>query len=433
LKIGLRHEDKSRWERRTALSPENVKQLREEHNIETIVQPSDTRIFSDQAYIEAGATVNPDLSQCPVILGLKEIPSSFFEPDKLYLFFSHTIKGQEHNMPMLQKMLDLDCSLIDYERIVNEKNQRLIFFGRYAGLAGMIDSFWALGQRLLKEGIKTPFTSIKQSYHYKTLEQAQDAVQAAGAEIAKHGLPASLAPLVTGITGYGHVSRGAQEIFDLMPHREIEPEELLEPGFLENKNTNLLYKVIFREKDLAEPKTTGKDFVLQDYYDHPEKYQSSFTRYLPYLTVMINAIYWNTRFPRLVTNTDLQQLYSTGNKNFRIAGDITCDIDGSVECTVRATQPDNPVYTYFPDEKIIKDGFFDRGLTILPVDNFPAELPKAASSDFSKVLMKFLPEIAKTDFTKGLDKLNLSHPLKTGLIVHRGRLTPEYEYLKKYL
>ncbi len=117
-----------------------------------------------------------DLSPYPVIFAVKEMPLDFFEPGKTYAFFAHVIKGQPYNMPMLQRMLDLGCNLIDYEKVSDEKGRRLIFFGRHAGIAGMIETLWPLGQRLDWEGIPTPFSQLRHTYEYKDLVEAKEAV-----------------------------------------------------------------------------------------------------------------------------------------------------------------------------------------------------------------------------------------------------------------
>ena len=146
--IGIRREDKNIWESRTPLTPEQIKELSKDEHIGFIVQKSKTRAYSDNEYEKAGALVQEDLSPSSVVLAIKEIPIEFFQPKKTYIFFSHTIKGQKYNMPMLKRMMDLQCTLIDYEKIVDDKGRRLLFFGNYAGYAGMIDTLWALGQRL---------------------------------------------------------------------------------------------------------------------------------------------------------------------------------------------------------------------------------------------------------------------------------------------
>jgi len=154
-RIGIRREDMYAWERRTPLTPQDARELVEENALEILAQSSDKRVFTSEDYQRAGIEVVDDLASCPVIFGIKEVPIPVLEPEKTYVFFSHTIKGQSYNMPMLQKILDLSCTLIDYEKITDEKGRRLIFFGNFAGLAGMIDTLWTLGRRLASEGIET--------------------------------------------------------------------------------------------------------------------------------------------------------------------------------------------------------------------------------------------------------------------------------------
>jgi len=378
--------------------------------------------------------VQEDLSSCSVIFGVKEMPASFFEPGKVYAFFSHTIKGQKYNMPMLKRLMSLGCHLIDYEKIVDENGRRLLFFGRYAGLAGMIDSLWALGKRLDWEGISNPFSPVQQTFQYHSLEEAKESVAAVGERIKGKGLPLSLTPLVCGFAGYGHVSRGAQEIFDLLPHKEITPAELTSLFKKEKISRDHLYKVVFKEEDIADPVSQESIFSLQDYYDHPEKYKSKFEAYLPYITLLINAIFWTPRYPRLITKKGLKNLFEKEQiPHLRLIGDITCDIEGAIECTVHATQPDNPVFTYNPLEDRAIDGYKGTGVVILAVDNLPCELPRSSSVDFGNTLAKLVPDILGADFSTDFAHCELPPSIKNSVILYNGKLTPQYEYLKKYL
>jgi len=431
--IGIRREDKSIWERRAPLTPAQVQQLREKYHIQTIVQPSRIRVFSDEEYLQAGATVQEDLSTCPVILAVKEIPLHFFEPGKTYVFFSHTIKGQPYNMPMLQRMLELGCTLIDYEKITDEKGRRLVFFGRHAGLAGMIDTLWALGQRLAWEGIPNPFTQVRQAHTYKNLEEIKEALDDVSRHIQAGALPASLAPLIIGVAGYGNVSRGVQEILNLLPAVEIAPPELSSLFKNGSFSTTNLYKVVFKEEHTVEPVSTEVRFELQDFYAHPEKYRGRFESYLPYLTVMVNAIYWEARYPRLVTKTHLKELFSRGQPRLRVIGDISCDIEGAIECTVRSTEPGNPVYVYNPLTGETADGYAGPGVVIMAVDILPSELPHESSVDFGNALLPFIPAIAQADTSVDFDVLELPPPIKKAVIAYRGQLTPDYAYLAQYL
>ncbi|MCD6554195.1 MAG: hypothetical protein J7M16_09330 [Anaerolineae bacterium] len=434
IRIGIRREDKSRWERRVPVIPEHARKLREEHGVEVWLQPSEIRVFSEEEYVRAGARVQEDLSPCPVIFAVKEIPQDFFEPGKTYVFFSHTIKGQPYNMPMLKRMLELGCTLIDYEKVTDERGRRLIFFGWHAGLAGMIDTLWALGQRLNWEGIPNPFAEIRQTYQYESLAEAQKDVVRVGEKIAADGLPESITPLIVGIAGYGNVSRGVQEILSLLPTLEIEPDEIEAVSTGADYSRNHVYKVVFREEHMVEPTSPADRFVLQDYYDHPEKYRSVFEKYVPYLTVIMNCIYWEKKYPRLVTKAYLKRLYSGEEPpRLRVIGDVSCDIEGAIECTLHCTEPDEPVFVYDPFADRAIPGCEGRGPVVLAVDILPSELPRESSADFSRVLLDYIPAIAKADYSVPFEQLDLPPEIKRAVIAHRGELTPNYRYLEKFL
>jgi saccharopine dehydrogenase (NAD+, L-lysine-forming) len=212
-RIGIRREDKSRWEARAPLTPEDIRELTQA-GLAFDVQKSPLRRFPNEAYAEAGARVTELLGDCSVILGVKEMPVPFFEPEKTYLFFSHTIKAQPANMPMLRRIVELGCTLIDYERITDDKHRRLVFFGRYAGLAGMIDTLWALGQRLMLEGVASPFEDVKRAYDYEDLEAAKRAITRRwGERMRRDGLPAEVQPFwYAGLRGMGMSRGGAGDL-----------------------------------------------------------------------------------------------------------------------------------------------------------------------------------------------------------------------------
>ncbi len=432
-RIGIRREDKNEWERRVPLIPDDVRELVKD-GIEIYLQPSPIRIFSDEEYKNAGATISEDLSSCSTILAVKEIPIGFFESSKSYVFFSHTIKGQKQNMPMLKKMMDLKCQLIDYELVTDDKNRRLIFFGKHAGLAGMIDTFWAFGKRLEWEDIPNPFSTIKMAHEYKSLADAKNRISEAADRIREKGIPPVLSPLICGFAGYGNVSQGAQEIFDLFPYEEIVPSEINAVNASSETAREKLYKVIFKEEDLVEPVDSTGTFDLQDYYDNPQNYRSRFESYLPYLTNLVNCIYWDARYPRLVTFDYLKRSYSSPHPpSLRVIGDITCDIEGSIQCTVKSTDPGHPVYVYNPLESSVTDGWKGFGTVVMAVDNLPCELAKEASEFFSKVLTTFIPRLVKVDYNVPFENLNLPGKLHRAVILHRGELTPRYKHISKYL
>jgi len=430
--IGIRHEDKYKLERRAPLTPKHVARLVKQKKLDIIVQTSDKRVFTDEEYIHAGAKIAKDLKRCSVIFGVKEMPLSFFEPEKTYVFFAHVVKGQQYNMAMLRRMMELKCNLIEYERVVDEQGKRLIFFGRYAGMAGMINSLWALGLRLKETGYNSTLLKLKQAHHYHSLSEAKDDISAIGQLIAENGIPHDLRPFVIGFTGYGNVSQGAQEIVGLLPVKEISPAKLLELHRRKKLPDNIVYKVIFKEEDLFEH-VDDEPFELHDYYSNPHNYRSKFEKYIPYLSMLINCVYWDNRYPRLVTKHYLKKLYARGNPTLTIIGDISCDVEGSVECTLKPTEIDDPIFVYHPDTEQITMGYKGNGMLVMAVDILPAELPRDSSDGFADVLVNFVKPIADADFNEHYDDLDLPKAIKKALILHKGELTPEFKYMEEFL
>ena len=431
-KIGIRYEDKYVMERRVALVPDHVRKLVDE-GISIEVVRSKKRVFGDDEFADAGAELVDEITDASVVLGVKEMPIDFFKPNNTYIFFSHTIKGQAYNMPLLKRMMEQKINLIDYERIVNDKDQRLIFFGRFAGLAGMINSLWSLGQRYAELGIETPFLKIQQTHKYDSLEEAIKVILEVGKWIAENGLSELISPLVIGITGYGNVAKGAQEILDLLPVKEISHKDILDSKLQSGLPNNTIYKVVFEEKHLSKPKEDGKEFDLQEYYNHPERFEDQFEQYIPHLTILMNCMYWDERYPRIVTKDYLETLYKKGTPKLTVIGDVTCDPDGSIECTHKGTEIEDPVFVYNPFTREPKMGFKGDGILVMAVDILPSELPRESSQTFSDALIGFIPEISKTDFAQAFDDLKLPAPFKKAMILHNGELTPDFKYLEQYL
>jgi alpha-aminoadipic semialdehyde synthase len=430
--IGIRRETKSPWERRSPVTPDLARHLVSSADVGVVIQPSARRVFPDKEYTRAGATVSTSLDDVNVVLGVKEIPPECLQEKTAYLFFSHVIKGQPANMPMLARLMELGCTLIDYEKIADEDGRRLVFFGRFAGLAGMIDSLWTLGQRLAAEGVKTPLSSLEPAHAYPDLDAATTAIRTAGERIASDGLPEGLPPLVVGIAGYGNVAKGAREILAELPVREVAPEDL--SGLLASASASCFFQTTFKEEHIVAPRENGDSFDLQDYYQHPERYRSVFERHLPFLTVLVNCNYWDERYPRLVTLDELTRLYAGGSgPKLRVIGDLGCDIGGAIQCTVKCTEPSDPVYVYDVDTGHVTSGFNGNGPAVLAVDILPSELPLEASEEFAKALAPFLPALARADFSRPLDALDLPPEITRAIIVHRGRLTPDFEYLADHL
>jgi len=430
--IAIRREDKNQWERRAPLTPADVQWLAGQ-GISTLIQPSPIRIFPMADYLAAGAREAESMDEAEIVLAIKEIPVDLLRPNKTYLNFSHTIKGQHQNMPTLRRLMELKCNLIDYERIVDDQNRRLIFFGPFAGMAGMIETLKALGEKLQLRGAETPLLRIRHAYEYASLEAAKAAIAGIGEEIAANGYPLDLAPLTVGFAGYGNVSHGAQEIFDLLPFKTVSPEMMV--AMVENftSDTGNLYKLVFKEEDLVRRRDGGR-FDLTEYFASPELYESKFENYIPFLTVLVNGIYWTDHYPRLVTRHYLHNarlIHSQGK--LQVIGDISCDIEGSIEITTHSTKPDAPCFTYFPDTDAFADGVQRLGVTVMAVDNLPCEFSRESSQHFSSALRSFLPAIVAADFDRNYESLALPPAVKRALILHHGELTPPYRYLEEFL
>ncbi len=428
ITVGIRREDKSKWERRAPLAPEHVKELVDQ-GLEIVIQPSKIRVFTDDEYREVGATVDEDLSRCGLVLAVKEVPVALLEKGKAYMYFSHTIKAQPYNMKMLGLLLDLGATLMDHEKVTDESGKRLVLFGYHAGLAGMIDSLWSLGKRYASQGIATPFDEVKQAYQYSSLTDAEEHLQQIGEKLRTvRETMASLGPIVVGLAGYGNVSRGAQHIMNQLGPETITPEALttadLTPGGL--------YMVVFKEEHMA-TRTDGSPFELQTYFDKLELFKPIFRPYLDQVTALVNCIYWEDRYPRLVTRDDLKELYAEGPApRLQVLGDISCDIDGSIEATVKATQPDEPCFVYDPFTGETVDGVEGRGPVVMSVDNLPCELPREATETFGTALTQFVKGMASADYSTDFTSLELPAPIKRAVITHKGELTPDFGYLEEH-
>ncbi|NJK88306.1 MAG: hypothetical protein HC923_02205 [Myxococcales bacterium] len=276
-RVGIRREDKSRWEARTPLIPEDLGRLRAERGLDVVVQSSGQRAFADAEFTQVGIPVLSDLRDCPVILGVKEIPVDRIAPARTYLFFSHVIKGQPYNMPMLRRLLEYGCTLIDYERIVDELGRRVVAFGVHAGLAGAIDTLWSLGKRWEAKGHRTPLSDLQPAHAYSSLREAKAAIARAARGCREDRTFRSKAPVTLGVTGYGRVAKGVHEILDVLEPVEVAAEEL---GSISSM-TGRFVRVRFEECHFAEP-LDGTSFSKARYYADPESMRGIFgSRYLP--------------------------------------------------------------------------------------------------------------------------------------------------------
>lgn len=430
----IRAEDKNRWERRTPIVPQDLAAILAQTGARAFVERSDKRFFTRQQYAAAGAAICTGMSEGEVILGIKEIPPEKLLPGRIYLFFSHTIKGQKSNMPLLQKIIDSRSTLIDYEKVTDADGRRLIYFGPFAGHAGAIDMLSLMGENWADKDIRTPLSELRRAHQYDSVQSARQHLTEIGRRIRRHGWPEQLCPFTVGILGYGNVSQGAQEILDCLPTERIAPDAIRDFVARRRGDRSRVYVTVFAERDLVQPLAAGARFDLQEYYDHPQRYQSRFEPFLSSFTLLINAVYWDRRYPRFVTWAGLKRLAQNSlTPKLGAIADITCDTHGSIECNVRSTDSDQPAYRVDPLTETVHEGHLGTGIVLLAVDNLPCELPYDASTFFSSQLKPFIAGLLNANYDKPLAESGLTPEIQKAVIVYQGRLTRDYQYLNRHL
>jgi saccharopine dehydrogenase (NAD+, L-lysine forming) len=411
IRIGIRREDKNEWERRAPLTPDHVAELVRHHGLAVTVESCPRRIFGDAEYARAGARIAEHTDDCHVVFGIKEIPRERIRPGVTYLLFSHTAKAQAHNMPMLGAFLERRATLVDYELIVDSSGRRLVFFGRHAGYAGMIDALWALGRSFAADGQHTPFEQVRLAHEYASLDEATHHVSRIGEQIRHDGIAEPLRPIVCGFTGSGNVTHGALEIFERLPTVELSPDEL-EPALADPAlSHHAVYGVRFRR-------------------DHR---CGGLARWLPHLTVLVHGAYWSPDQPPIVTRDDLRALWAGPRPRLRLLADLACDLDGALASTVRIADPGAPVYVYDPTTHAARPPFRGPGPLVLAIDNLPCQLPAEASQHFGDALVRFLPALARCDFRGDVTQLVLPPEIVRAIVAHAGALLPRHAWLAAHV
>lgn len=440
--IALRREDQSVWERRASLAPVNVRKLTRA-GVKVIVQPSNRRAYPTQAYLSAGAVIQEDISEASVIFGVKQVPVDLLLPNKTYCMFSHTIKAQESNMPLLDAILEKNIRLIDYEKLVDSQGQRLVAFGKYAGVAGMVNILHGLGLRLLALGHHTPFMHIGPAHNYRNSSMARQAIRDAGYEIALGMMPKSIGPLTFVFTGSGNVSQGAQEVFQELPHEYV-PPEMLQKVAEHGVNTKV-YGCEVRRRHHLERKE-GKGYDHEEYEKYPSKYVSTFSKKIaPYASVVVNGIYWAVDSPKLLTLPDAKSLLRPANTPWLPSSggaphlphrllaicDISADPGGSIEFMNECTTIDTPFCLYDADRNKDTKSFKGPGVLVCSIDNMPTQLPRESTDFFGDLVFPYVLDILNSDATKPLEEHSFVPPVYNAIIASNGQLTPNYEYIQE--
>ncbi len=398
IKFAIIKERKNPPDRRVVFSPEKLAEARTQFpEAEFVIESSDIRIFPDEAYRKLGFTVTDDVSDCDVMLGVKEVPISNLIPDKKYFYFSHTIKKQPYNRKLLQAMLEKNIEMFDHETIVKKSGARLIGFGRYAGLVGAYNGFRALG---LRDGL---FTLPK----VETLADLDEVK----AELDKITLPSNLKIL---LTGTGKVAYGAKEILDHLKIKEISDALYLTSSFTEPVYVMADVMEYAKRKD-------GKVGDKYAFYKDPTGYESNFMAYAKETDFFIAGHFYGNNAPYLFTRDDAKKAAFKIN----LVADVSCDIDGPVASTIRPSTIADPFYGYDPETE--QEVAFDaeNAITVMAVDNLPCELPKDASEGFGDMFLEHVIPAFFNNDERGI--------LKRARITQKGKLTDRFAYLQDYV
>ena len=398
MKFAIIKERKNPPDRRVVFSPEMLIKAREENPEATfVVESSDIRIFPDQAYRDQGFDVLEDVSDADVMLGVKEVPIEFLIPHKKYFYFSHTIKKQPYNRKLLKAMLDRNIEMYDHEVITKENGERLIGFGRYAGLVGTYNGFRLLGKR---DGL----------FDLPKVEQLAD-LEAVKAALDKITIPA----IKICLSGTGKVASGAKEILDHLKIKEVTDEEYLSQEFDEP-----VYCLV----DVTEynKRIDGKPMDKFAFYKDPSGYESNFMQYAQVTDYFIAGHFYGDGAPYLFTKEDAKDTTFKIN----LISDISCDIDGPVASTIRSSTIANPFYGYDPKSESEVTLGTPESIAVMAVDNLPCELPKDASEGFGDMFLKHvIPAFYNGDKDGILKRARMS--------TSQGTLTGRYSYLQDYV
>ena len=398
--IGIVRESRND-ENRTPLVPEHIKKYKESNpNINFIIQPSNSRCFSDEEYELCGAKINENLNECSIIFGVKEIDSNILINNRTYLFFSHTFKinKQQKNIEknkkdLLLSILNKKITLIDYENIRGKNGTRCLGFGRFAGIVGCYNTLNLLLKVLGKQSLASAYKindyerlvlNLKNLYFPKTKIL---------------------------VTGDGRVAKGVIELLNQTNIKAVSKKDFLEKKFDQPIFCNL------ETKDYV-TNNSSTNFNLEHFINNPQDYSSSALQYLKETNILISAHYWDPSSPKIFENEDLKDL-----QNLKIVGDITCDINGSVPTTIRSTTIEEP--NYWIERYTLKEiDENNDGIAVMAVDNLPSELPRDSSTEFSEgIINEVLPFLLKEDDGRILN----------GTITTDGSFLEKYNYLNDYI
>ena len=398
MQFGIIKERKNPPDRRVVFSPEELVRLQNEYPEAKIkVESSDIRVFNDEAYKNLGIEVAADISDCDVFFGVKEIPVEYLIPNKKYFFFSHTIKKQVHNRKLLQAILDKKIELYDHETIVDANNRRLIGFGRYAGIVGAYNGFRAFG-------IKYDLFNIPKA---ETLQSKEDLIT----RLKRQTLP----NIKIVLTGHGKVGMGAKEILDGMKVKQVSTDDFLNKIYTQPVYTQIDVLDYNKRIDGTKPENN------HDFYKNPKDYTSNFERFTKVADIFIAGHFHGNGSPDILT----RDMLKAPDCKIKVVADISCDVDGPIACTLKASTIAEPFFGYLPSENKEVPYTHPGSIMVMSVDNLPCELPKDASEGFGEMFMK---HVIPAFFNGDKDGI-----LARAKITENGKLTERFAYLQDYV
>ena len=398
IKIGLIKEGKNPPDKRVAFTPRQIEEIQQRFpQVKVVCQASEHRCFKDSEYEELGIEIVQDVHDCDILMGIKEVPIDNLVENKTYLFFSHTVKKQPYNRKLLQAILKKNIRLIDYEGLKDTQGNRLVAFGRFAGIVGAYNGLWAYGKR----------------YHLFELRRAFDCFDINDLKLEIRNI--KLPPIKIVLTGAGRVAKGAMETLDTAGIRKVNPYDFLLKEF------NEAVYVQLSSADYHE-RIEGGHFNREEFHEHPERYKSLFSHFWRVTDLLLAGAYWNPKAPVLFTKEEMKSPHF----KIKVIADITCDINGSIPSTKRASTIPDPLYDFDPFTDSVMPALSNEShVTSMSVDNLPCELPRSASEEFGRDL---LDRILKP--LLGTDKEGI---IKRGTVAENGKLTKAFSYLKDYV
>lgn len=398
ITLGIIREGKVPPDKRVPLTPSQCVEVMKQHpEFDILIEPSVKRCFPDSEYEEQGLVLSDKMNECDVLMGIKEVPMNELIADKTYFFFSHTIKKQAHNRKLLKKMIDLNITMIDYETLTDTNGNRIIAFGRYAGIVGCYNAFRTFGEKF---GV----------FHLKPAHECFDRKEM-DAELKKVILPPGYKIVVT---GSGRVGGGCLEVLHTLGMKEVKAHDFLVGKFSQPVYTVLHVGDYNKSKD-------GSEFDKKKFYSDPSAFESDFLKWAREADMYIPCHFWDRRAPQILVKED----YLDPKFRIRIISDISCDIGEPIASTLRSSTIADPFYGYDPKTGEEADFYAPHTIGVMAVDNLPCELPRDASRDFGKILSEeIIPLLLGNDKDQILERAT---------ICKNGDLTPRYEYLRDYL